>query len=175
MRLVITKVKIVLFTLFGFAFIASCDDDLPKETQDGRNTFGMLVNGEKWETSTIGSNNLNAFYYPYSNSLLIKAKHDNRNEDMTIASTDITKIGEYIIRYKIDDPLDVDSTRLLINGDYRNSFILKDQLASSIVLTKFDTINKIISGTFTLNLINKSEESLVITEGRFDIDLIIPD
>jgi hypothetical protein len=44
-------------------------------------------------------------------------------------------------------------------------------LSSQIVLTRYDTINKIFSGTFSFKARNHTgRDTVEITEGRFDID-----
>lgn len=49
-----------------------------------------------------------------------------------------------------------------------NNFITDSQNTGTITITKFDKINKIVSGTFNFKAKNQNGEIVIISDGRFD-------
>lgn len=174
---------ITLALLFLLFYAASCDSDddndtLPRETQDGRNTFGCLVNGKVWEKGgdlSFPHPNLGAFVG--ENEFGITASRFGNNIFQTI-SIDVAQ------------PLKVD-TYSFNNNECIASFSDREtdcyyqtylHYIGKLEITKFDSVKKIISGRFnfkafiynadTINSAGTCDSSITITEGRFDIHYI---
>ena len=160
-----------------FLTAMSCEkypDGLPPETAEGKNTFGCLVNNEIFTDSNAiiqwGIPNLWATYIRNTNSIEISARR-RKNEKTEYVWFTITNPIEML-------PAKIDSAGYS-KGCYPDcpcpSFIGKN--TGSVILTRFDTVNKIVSGRFSFDGIcsdiNRSpigDSAVHITEGRFDID-----
>jgi len=181
--------KILILTMLGLGFLllnaASCTKDhgdtLPPETQDGKNTFGCLVNGEVW---------LNGGYAPFPNPNLYATIYTNR---FVIGATKSNNNTHQIIFMDIKSPISIGkfnfNSTLQNTGfhDLKNDcyYRVDTVLSSGVVeIIKVDTINKIVSGIFnykavkysfvSMGLVSKGScDSIVnITDGRFDIKFI---
>ena len=54
----------------------------------------------------------------------------------------------------------------------RASFVWQEDLFEQFYITKLDTINKIISGTFAFDAVNSTGKKVEIRDGRFDVKFI---
>lgn len=165
---------LVLFTF------SSCKKEdfsvLPAETQSGKNTFGCYVNGEMY----FGG------YYPVTGTHALSAEYMRNTKKLIVNSYGkIDEIAAGILYFEIDSPME--KKQQLINLGYylpENSNLSFFQYSvinnGEIYLTKFDTINKIVSGKF--GFIGKTSDasfnfhgndSINITKGRFDLKLAI--
>ncbi len=180
--------KLFLITLL-FTFI-SCEDKvdfsvLPGETQSGNNTFGCRVDGKIF----IGN-----IYTTWQQAPLFVEYH--REIDLLLISADgkfedgkMGNMSMEIYHPKVDIPLNMD------NGSFKCSYwtnhetksqeyfaLYSDFTAESeLIITKFDTVNKIVSGKFSMkgSLLPYSKPSIgcfesdtiQITEGKFDLKI----
>ena len=170
---------LILFTVLLFTANQCQKEDLnglPPETQKGKNTFGCYVDGELFVKMRGGPTQdpLKATYYREKNYLFLRCISFDR---------------QYISLH-IDNPQEKKNNSLRsglymtnYNPENISHFFLCED-CSHVFITKFDTINRIVSGTFefmgrcayvsrdTLTNIYCSEESTVqITKGRFDVKL----
>ena len=147
---------------------------LPAATQIGANTLGFYLNGEAWVPSKgfLGRPNLNWYYDPYyaGGNLSISAHRYLSDTDMQyfhIGAGNIVGTGTYPITNSNDvgvlyssllDSCEIYST----DSDVYSS--------GALIITKFDIINGIISGTFYETLYDPScNDTLLFTSGRFDL------
>ena len=175
------KYLLILF-LFTLCFSAckkdkSSIDRLPPITQEGKNTFGCLINGKLYVPKGFKQNQSNF-------SMVIDPTFQNGHfsintfntllkEELIIASNDIGAIGIYRVEERSNNVF-VDyinsetncsyspSTMCLINGPcYIDGFIQ---------ISKYDLINGLFSGTFEFKIYdpNTSCDTIFVTEGRFD-------
>jgi len=132
---------------------------LPPITQTGANTFGCKVNGQVWLPSTPAwvdytSSKLTmqaiSTIRPASNVTIVLYK--------TVKSTGVFQIGSL--------------TSEITECSFRNGsvFFYTDTINNGqINISRLDTINSIISGTFWFDARNKTTGEVVhVTEGRFD-------
>ncbi len=186
--------KKLLFTLLAFTvFLISCHKDktepsppyqpidytvLPPETQTGANTFGCKVNGEVWVPRVP----LLAVTYRDIDAL-ISEKDGTGGGGITCNLVDI--------EHQIDNSLSISTGITLFKEGklcYPSSPIIGVRFKKTdgkrylskyfdidencLNITKFDTLNNIISGTFKFtaynDTINKNDK-IVITDGRFDL------
>ncbi|WP_426431528.1 hypothetical protein ACPX19_03570 [Winogradskyella sp. HB-48] len=165
--------KKILLSLFILSLLSttSCNNDddngsndpidqLPPPTQTGENTIGYLFNGIP--VSITNSSEIGAFYQQLQ--LQIGADFDDDNESLSISLL-------------ANGPLIIDTEYSLINnsfvvywGDSVNCFYdIDDTYQGSMIITYFDDINYIISGTFEFSTVTDDCEIINITEGRFDV------
>lgn len=164
---------LALGLLTGCLFTDDLDSDgLPKETQTGQNTFGMLVDGRTWRTSTINvlTNSVYAFYKPSRQFLYISAI-DRSDEEISLFIKGVKTNGTYKISPYDESlfPVCADSTRLEIVDSCDEAFKLVNNSTSLIEISRLDTLERIVSGTFNLDLTNDQGETVIISKGRFDI------
>ncbi len=180
------KKRIYLFIMF-FAFIlfvaGSCEKDedpqLPHITETGAETFGCLVNGDIWLPELViafpsvpkvsaelirenehriwrfgaSQGNSSSFYFGIYEESLIKGT-------INIPVDELNDIGLYFFSKDFEKP----------------SFSWQEELSGELIITKLDTVNMILSGTFWFDAVNDINEKVEIRDGRFDliIDQIQP-
>lgn len=172
--------------VFVFLFCTSCkktspSNVLPPITQTGANTFGCKINGQVWVpydpcmvTWWAGTAELAYNIYPaYSTQLrfsLEAAKSENPysgifNIEPAFLRSDTT--GSYI--YGTGNVADSMAMTFLTDaGDYTAYYGNPNDIFQ---ITKLDTVNKIISGIFSFTLYKSFSDSLVVTDGRFDLQI----
>lgn len=156
---------ILLLVCLFIATILSCKkpadgavipDILPLETQNGANTFGALVNDKVFLPKGNSTQVLHASIE--KGVLSIVAKNQSTNEDMAIALTNFEGVEHYYIA--------VDSEE--INYSLSNEKYIA--INGKISIKKFDTANKIISGSFFFKGKEiKTGKIVAISDGRFDV------
>ncbi|MDR2908213.1 MAG: hypothetical protein LBU91_09535 [Bacteroidales bacterium] len=175
----LAMVSAILLMLAGVTF--SCKEkekksELPPETQTGANTFGCYLNGELFVPRPAGQMYskpaVAAIYYlwPGGNYLSIQSLSTVDNQIYFGVWIDESRANEY------------NSTNLIVN----NQYLVCDDCNWKVFITKFDTINRIVSGTFEFTGQSRFFDSDVspeqflpadyqITDGRFDIVVYIED
>lgn len=156
----------------GMLFITnSCQkkDALPEPTTEGLNTFACKINGKVWIANGIPTGNkaIEVEFKQLNADTFYLFIHTNGVEKDRVQLTLPKAVkGVNVLNYTLNEPFGV---------YYDNKFQLffsRDANPGKVVITKLDTINRIISGTFEfegMELVNKQKVS--VTEGRFDIDL----
>ena len=161
----------ILIVAFAFMLFSCVQAPFPEETQEGNDTFGMYVNGKRWIQPAVLASTfpLTANYNP-SLGLSIHASSTRQTMDLYIP--DVVAPGDYYFDSKIDSIRYISYYTCLIKNCARPSpedyYFLENKNESGLHLTKLDTVNKIVSGTFFLNLYNCEGDKLEITNGRFD-------
>ncbi len=159
---------------------------LPEPTTLGKGTFGMLLNDTIWEPFypspfSPGSRRPDVYFYKDLSLLEIIANNLTANQYFKMSIENVVEKGDYQIsisspmaKARYPDSLLVnyyycaDTTRFEIDYDCRSSYKLLDATKSKINLSYFDTIQKIVSGTFELELTNPNGDIITITSGVFD-------
>jgi hypothetical protein len=146
------------------------EDVLPAITQTGENTFGCKVNGKVWRPQGKAgtSSNFQPYLDPYGDSLFsIKVKKiidSNLNSSINIGVYPIGGVGTFKIN---------GNNGRVKYTDYTNSceydFIPQKNCQATVIITRYDIPNKIVSGTFEATLNSDCGETIHITEGRFDV------
>jgi hypothetical protein len=141
-------------------------DTLPPATQEGKNTFGCLVNGKVWLPG--GSVNcLEAQYYHGMFMVGSSKQVKDRIQSINWAYKPIYGPGTYYFKYTIAGSpgagfIDYSDTTNWKSTD-------KDSLYTYVTVTRLDSIKRIISGTFRLRFTPPGNDTLDITNGRFDM------
>jgi len=151
--------------------------ELPPVTQEGKNTIGFKLNGEIWlpylECSFSGNPCGELFtdvyrtqpseMLPFSFSLAFS--RETKNEYTSFSISTKPNSGIYTIGNKIDS-LTILFHKPIGQLYYNYNYHGKMEKAE---ITKVDVINGIISGVFELTLYQSINDSVKITEGRFDL------
>ena len=190
MKTTILKAVLLLVTL---AFLSCINieefpqNQLPAITQTGANTFGCIINGE----ILIPKDGLPSLGGPKSSKRKgISVNYDQNNNFIIYAGNfrGETKPNIYIYIHNLTSTGTYSFG--LSNGENSSAFepnyphcwtrpynigytkkYLSNTNSGTITITKIDTVNKIVSGTFQLTAFdeNNSEETIEITDGRFDM------
>jgi hypothetical protein len=158
--------------LIGFiiSLISCFNNDLPEPTQEGEDTFGMKVDGRNWERSYSLLSDPNRAFLSSSGRLTIVGLNTTKDEKVEIRTNEVLSIGEYNMAYNLSQSCG-DSTRFESQKQCELSYKLFDSLRSKVIITRLDTIERIIAGTFEMDLKNNEGTLKEITEGRFDFKL----
>ena len=150
-------------------------EQLPAATQEGKNTFGCLVNGQAWTPKgNTGRSNYRVNYDPsYAKGTLnvvayrVRSKDENDQQYIGFSSDSLSKTGTYLInkrgRYKAS------FNDWLKECDY--NFVFSDSTvytSGSLTITRLDMTNGIIAGTFEFTLSKPGCDTIRVTQGRFD-------
>jgi hypothetical protein len=155
---------------FLLIFICCCEKNeeqiiMPAETSVGAHTFGCFVNNDLFvhpKKKAVGQ-----YWYPS-----LYASYSVEGNTLFIISYDF--YDRFIMI--ADSLVEVGKTHSVITAKYsdenNNVFTTNNDLFAEIHLTKLDTINLIVSGTFSFSAKHNESDSIVnVTNGRFDIEL----
>jgi hypothetical protein len=153
---------------------------LPKATQKGANTFGFMLDEEVWvdygkkcsgtmpcnygEVRTLRYLNNGKPNFRFDAGLFTKEKTDY----LDIEIENITQVGTYTLQ-------DMHNYNYIYLNVWRHNTGyeagLKTKKGFTFHITKLDTINKILSGTFEgeLQEYNDSTKTKKVRDGRFDV------
>lgn len=143
-------------------------NELPPETQEGKNTFGFLLNGEVWRPEGRAglTNNFQPYLRPYGGEFSVGAykKKGDIDQSIGVAIRNLTNIGIYTL----------DGYNGIIGfGDISKSCEYNwggiDKQQGIITITKYDREKFIVSGRFEAVLVTKNCDTIKITQGRFDV------
>jgi hypothetical protein len=174
--------KPCLFTLvFISLLITSCRkhkppvEQLPPATQEGRGTFGCLVDGKvfKPKGSPFGGPILICAYQFHKGGHYFHIAAKNQGDELR---------GMYINT----DSLAIQEGKTYLLGDFSkkggaSGGYYVGKISSSIEylttasnngelkILKLDTINRIVSGTFWFDAVNKEGQKVQVRDGRFDL------
>ncbi|MGB4776354.1 MAG: hypothetical protein WBP45_14355 [Daejeonella sp.] len=153
---------------------------LPPATQEGKNTFGCLINGKAFVaqskpfttppvpavTCKYGyidddiSKGHNFSLYGSDNKVLQKPDAPSAVL-LCVNKIDIQEGATYQLKDQKDNGAYADYHTYLLIHDYTS-------LTGELTITKFDEINGIASGTFWFDTKNEQGEKIEIRDGRFD-------
>ena len=185
--------KPYLLLLLAVALLAAgCKKDdtdpngLPKATQDGKNTAGFLLNGQPWlpaknpsspGTPPVGAN-WSSSVYRGGKALQIFFIRYSSSQDVTALNFifhDVRRAGTFNLDQDID-PVLISGPRppYAVYSIYEpgpdRKFYTGASARGHIIITRFDTVARIVAGTFEAKLKEDGgADSLSITQGRFDI------
>lgn len=180
-QLVMTAKNILAGVLSILLFFSACTkevDELPPATQTGANTFGAKINGKNWVPARFGiipANNLLEAFYSGPNSIMITARNFSASPTETVLEMQIANIdgpGTYYMNQDFTKP-----TAASYAYYVKRTITPEDEWQTStknngtVVITRFDQNEKIISGTFEINAgsLYHNGQAISITEGRFDV------
>ncbi len=170
----------IILLLFTFGNCRKNNDEpqLPPETQTGANTFGCLVDGKIFlpkgdplagpikKAQYQFVNNKYGFGISAKNSNSSLVKSVGIQGDSTLINTGTYDLTDYNIKGILSGAY-AEFQSGNINDFYSNS-INRGQL----VITKFDTVNQIVSGRFWFDAKNINGQIVQVREGRFDMPYV---
>ena len=175
------KNLIITLSLISLLFLASScpknngsnpsnsNPQLPAATQTGANTYGCLLNGEVWipggEPGPFQVYGFIAQYY--LGNFTLSAAKKNDTTPLTGIYWDHTNVyhtGTYYFNGN-----QATSATFSIYGEYGSTTTNADSLKNNVTITRFDTVNSVISGTFNLFFTQQGKDTMRITDGRFDV------
>lgn len=145
-------------------------DLLPAQTTEGLNTFGCKINGKVWVANGIRNDQgtaakaIEAEFRKLSADTFYLFIHTNADtRDRVQLSLPKGVAGINLLEYRYDRPFAI---------YYDNNFRLFSSNSGKVVITRLDTVNRIVSGTFEFEgEFGVTKEKVTITEGRFDINM----
>src|SRR5579875_2239688 len=176
--------KNYLTALAALMVIAGCKkeaSDLPAATQTGANTFGAMVNGKTWAPQGFGVVHtaplLEAHYVNAHRDVLINARNfasEPTETEFEIYLQQVTQPGTYWLNSNTAHSPDQSASygyyikRKLMPD---NEWITNATFTGRVDITYTDTVNHIVSGTFSFDAINMygNADTLHVTDGRFDV------
>lgn len=156
----------------------SCEDDpqptelekLPPATQEGKNTFGCLVNGKAWITRT--STDATAFYQ--EGVFAIGATNDKNTENIFISIYDENlSEGEYHLPNDNGENTIQDVAGLNQSKTTKCRFETMSDYTGTVQITHLDQSQGswIVSGTFEFEAYSPECDTIIkVTDGRFDLN-----
>ncbi len=166
-----------LFILLVFLSFSACEEPdstvLPTETQTGKNTFGCYVNKELFVNSDKWGITIGASYT--KSTKLIQVYCFNKNRNSISIDVNTFSLNEKFNISKVEYAFSSDSIKLADGSNTFNRNLYLGKNIPVITITKFDTLNHIISGKFEFELKNSEDDTKIIkfTQGRFDAYLSI--
>ena len=175
--------NLLLFCLL--IFNTSCNNDdyqsqnpidlLPPATKTGEQTFGCLINGDAFIPDKFGSGRPNAFYQfvdgKYTLGISAIMSRDNNFQTVILGGLDIDNLQE--IDYQLLDYVSGNFYGIYDKrtGSTSNPVTLTtlNNRHGNLTITNFDPNNYIISGTFEFTVLDKNDNEIKITDGRFDL------
>ncbi len=175
------KLTYIFFVLYFFCSIAACkkEDGLTKETDNGANTFSCKVNGKIYipKVALFAGNPIYCQYYKSLGSEEYKLIIGTTNPDapvqhVRIEITGIKSTGTYSVGAQ-NSYYCLGTYELNVGGynSTANRFETDNHNNGSVIISKLDTINKIVSGRFEFEATNTDNDTEIakITSGRFDL------
>ncbi len=178
------KRHLCLLFLISISFLPGCKktkpavDQLPPTTQTGAHTLGCLVNGKVFKPKgDLFTGPILSCAYQYIEggySFQLKAKQDIGNGLLSIGIfTDSLVISQGVI-IKLYGPF-VKGKSFGLHGKYISGssgslYYTQSSGTGELHITKFDEINRIVSGTFWFDATNSDGEKVQVREGRFDMN-----
>jgi hypothetical protein len=179
----IIAMKKILISCLSLCLLAACNkkvDELPPATQTGANTFGAKVDGTMWVPKGFGpfpANDILEARMTGTSYLTINARNfaSSPNEtEFEILVAGITGPGTYALNNNVVLPAS-SSYGYYVKRNFtpENEWLTSSAHSGSVTITKLDTVNKIVSGTFQFNALNlyNTPQPISVTEGRFDLRL----
>ncbi|WGH74388.1 DUF6252 family protein [Tenacibaculum tangerinum] len=194
MKIKILK-TVLLFAVILFFNCSNNDDSieqdqLPPITQTGANTFGCVVNGKvlipKDALPSLGGpqssarRGLSVNYHSNNNFVIYAGNFRGENKpNIYIYINNLTSTGTYSFGLSNGESIStfeptyphcwIKPFSIAVNGQK----YLSNTNSGIVTITKFDSVNNIISGTFQLTAFdeNNPRETIEVTNGRFDFNL----
>ena len=147
------------------------DPELPLETQEGLNTLGMTVNGFVFEARGGSTNNPHLDVWQSDNTLFLEAFDFIDDELFTLRIDFPTNplqldTGQYYYCQRNDIGV---GPRIQTNSPDFEGYGLEKNLDSNIRITKVDLENRILSGSFEIDISGENNDTIRLRDGRFDV------
>jgi len=187
---ILNQCLIVIFSLVLLS--AKCKKDnqgpvselskLPAATQIGANTFGCLVNGTAFTPKNLGffqGPDLRCEYsdiYGEGHYFMLSVANKDKNNTLSqiVVETNALAIAQgqtIVLNIKNNGNADA-FYDLIMNDGTENRYVTNNTVSGQLIITRLDQLNGIVSGTFYFNAINSINDTVKVTNGRFDMAYI---
>ncbi|MDQ2770011.1 MAG: DUF6252 family protein [Bacteroidota bacterium] len=160
----------LFLSLAAVLFTAACKKDgpeagLPAATQEGKNTFGCLVDGQLFvplPPAGINSSHREPLEASlYRTDILVSGRG---NGYVDFALRNAFRPGTY----NLGETYTGSSGRYEISA---GAYYTNTVYTGTVTLTRIDTVAKIAAGTFQFTALNRSGKTVTVTNGCFDVRL----
>jgi hypothetical protein len=177
---------ITIAILSGLLLSASCKKHvvqpvnqlslLPAATQTGANTFGCLIDGQAFvpqNRSILQGPDIQCDYIFTAGGYYFTVVASNKNNSIikqVNIGTDFLAIAQgqtYALKTYTSGNANASYTLFPTIGEVQYS--TNNSTSGQLTITKLDTINQIVSGTFYFKAVNAPGETVSVTDGRFDM------
>lgn len=181
MKLEINLISKFILVIFIIGFLSCKNNDvkpteLPPITSEGKGTFGCRINGEIF-LPTGFKGDLDQEYYTWKISpefygtFVVTAWRSGENGNLEVCKFShpkILKTGTFYMEYINNDTSGLGNC---IIGNKHYSMINSNKGNGKINIHRYDTIARIISGTFDFWTCNDKNvnDTAFVTDGRFDV------
>lgn len=172
--------KFYFIFLILTTLISGCEKEkevpvLPPITQTGEGTFACRIDGEIW----IAKNRLFGSPIGASNNQwedkrwVIGGSAESSGISIQVCK-DSVLIGESTLKGSFEIEGNCSNGMIYMEGYTPQTASFQTSLKDTgkIYISRFDTINRIISGTFYFDAVNSLGEKVEIRDGRFDVKFI---
>ena len=166
-----TRTALLTFLLLPLLAVECYDEPfapkLPEATQTGEGMMAAKVNGVVWEAQggLIGENP-EAFYSHESGNFGIRGTYRaDQVSSMNMAYDNMRTVGEYNLWGNIGQ---VRGHHIRFNGKFGRCPAVQSN-PGKLRITRLDTIEHIIAGTFEFDGICENEDTVKVRQGRFDV------
>jgi hypothetical protein len=158
--------------------------EMPPETQEGKNTFGCYLDGELYTSYKLARSGYGAA--GYSASLEAAYSYNNISGTLGIicycrSGHEANSSGKSFFAMFLENPEEnvemiLDEAWVSKHLSANLSFRFRNNTNGKVILTRFDTINRIVSGRFSyeaslLDSYPGIDSIARVTDGRFDLKL----
>lgn len=174
--------KSLILLLLSLLVVACKKDEiklLPDATQTGANTMGAIVNDRAWVAN--GGTGFMA-PKPVEGGYLATRSYDVTRNNVLISAYRKDKTGFQIYLQNLSQPGEylLNTTTNLFGGELRQPhnygayyipgklYMTTSRYSGKVIITRADTVNKIVSGVFTFKAVH-GQDSVTVTNGRFDV------
>lgn len=155
-------------------------EKLPEATQDGKGGAGFLLDGQAWLPE---ASNLIGTGGPVSASWRRTAAGHSLNVGFS-RDSDETSAGFFIPHIRQSGSFQLSQRASIVLGDRNPAygiyimfkpvpdrlFLTEPSATGTVVVTRFDTVARVVSGTFNLTVKEETgPETHQLTQGRFDL------
>ena len=175
--------KNVLFLFTALVLFSGCKksiDALPEATQTGANTFGLKLNGNYWVPQHFGVTSTGTLLearFTGTGDFVLNARNfasEPKESEFEIYIKNLNATGTYQLNQNTAVyPNQSASYAYYIKREINplNQWITGSSYTGTVTITKRDTVNHIVSGTFefTAGSIDSSASPITVSDGRFDV------
>lgn len=175
MQYILTAITFLLLTAMSCKKDKTTDEDqLPPITQTGANTFGCLVNGKVYIPkgyNGTGTPNPKISLEFFNGNLILSITTNQLENGNSLGYVNIsisdTVLSPGIYNYPGKMNFSIGWPNV-INNCFTPAFDTTVKKWGEALVTKFDNVNKIVSGNFNCKFKTETCDTVFITNGRFD-------
>jgi len=177
------KISLALALFIMSVNLLSCKkeiSDLPAATQSGAHTFGCKIDGNFWVPAGFGivptAPKLEAKIAGsdlYLNARNFSSSPTESEFEIFIKGLTETGTGNYTLNSGPSYPDYSNSYAYYVHRKFTpdNEWVTTSPYTGTVTITKIDSVNHFVSGTFEFQAINlyNNPQPISVTEGRFDV------